>query len=374
MRVPIAARLLFVLMPSLPMLAAVPPPHHQAGVPPRRTSVAVREDAFLINGQPTLKGRVWRGHGLEGLLPNSRMVQGTFDDLNPDTRARWAYPDTMSWDAARNTREFVAAMPEWRRHGLLAVTLNLQGGSPEGYSQGQPWHNSAITEDGALRPEYMGRVERILDEADRLGMAVILGLFYFGQDERLRDEPAIARAVDNAVAWVLGKGYRNVLIEINNECNVRYDHAILQPARVHDLITRAKGITRGGRRLLVSTSYGGGTLPGPEVLAASDFVLLHGNGVSNPDRIAEMVRQTRQLPAFTPKPIVFNEDDHYDFDKPWNNFVAATSVYASWGFFDFRRKGEALEEGYQSVPVVWAVSSVRKRGFFSLLREMTGGR
>ena len=374
MRVPIAARLLFVLMPSLPMLAAVPPPHPQAGVPPRRTSVAVREDAFLINGQPTLKGRVWRGHGLEGLLPNSRMVQGTFDDLNPDTRARWAYPDTMSWDAARNTREFVAAMPEWRRHGLLAVTLNLQGGSPEGYSQGQPWHNSAITEDGALRPEYMGRVERILDEADRLGMAVILGLFYFGQDERLRDEPAIARAVDNAVAWVLGKGYRNVLIEINNECNVRYDHAILQPARVHELITRAKGITRGGRRLLVSTSYGGGTLPGPEVLAASDFVLLHGNGVSNPDRIAEMVRQTRQLPAFTPKPIVFNEDDHYDFDKPWNNFVAATSVHASWGFFDFRRKGEALEEGYQSVPVVWAVSSVRKRGFFSLLREMTGGR
>ena len=374
MRVPIAARLLFVLMPSLPMLAAVPPPHPQAGVPPRRTSVAVREDAFLINGQPTLKGLVWRGHKLEGLLPNSRMVQGTFDDLNPDTRARWAYPDTMSWDAARNTREFVAAMPEWRRHGLLAVTLNLQGGSPEGYSQGQPWHNSAITEDGALRPEYMGRVERILDEADRLGMAVILGLFYFGQDERLRDEPAIARAVDNAVAWVLGKGYRNVLIEINNECNVRYDHAILQPARVHELITRAKGITRGGRRLLVSTSYGGGTLPGPEVLAASDFVLLHGNGVSNPDRIAEMVRQTRQLPAFTPKPIVFNEDDHYDFDKPWNNFVAATSVHASWGFFDFRRKGEALEEGYQSVPVVWAVSSVRKRGFFNLLREMTGGR
>ena len=374
MRVPIAARLLFVLVPSLPMLAAVPPPHPQAGDPPRRTSVAVREDAFLINGQPTLKGRVWRGHGLEGLLPNSRMVQGTFDDLNPDTRARWAYPDTMSWDAARNTREFVAAMPEWRRHGLLAVTLNLQGGSPEGYSQGQPWHNSAITEDGALRPEYMGRVERILDEADRLGMAVILGLFYFGQDERLRDEPAIARAVDNAVAWVLDKGYRNVLIEINNECNVRYDHAILQPARVHELITRAKGITRGGRRLLVSTSYGGGTLPGPEVLAASDFVLLHGNGVSNPDRIAEMVRQTRQLPAFTPKPIVFNEDDHYDFDKPWNNFVAATSVHASWGFFDFRRKGEALEEGYQSVPVVWAVSSVRKRGFFSLLREMTGGR
>jgi hypothetical protein len=326
--------------------------------------VSIEGDRFLINGRPTLAGLTWRGYRLEGLLPNSRMVQGVFDDLNPDTK---------TWDPERNTREFVAAMPEWRSHGLLAVTLNLQGGSPEGYSQAQPWHNSAFDADGSLRPAYMVRVERILDEADRLGMAVILGLFYFGQDERLRDEPAVVRAMEGAVTWVLDKGYRNVLIEINNECNVKYDHAILQPARVHELIARATRVARGGRRLLVSTSYGGNTLPGPEVLAASDFVLLHGNGVSNPDRIAEMVRQTRAMPAFTPKPVVFNEDDHYEFDKPRNNFVAATSEHASWGFFDFRRKEEGFDEGYQSVPVNWGISSARKRGFFSLLREMTGG-
>jgi hypothetical protein len=29
-----------------------------------------------------------------------------------------------------------------------------------------------------------------------------------------------------------------VIVEINNECNVRYDHAILQPSRVHELIER----------------------------------------------------------------------------------------------------------------------------------------
>jgi hypothetical protein len=347
----------------------------RATAPPatRATAVSIEGDTFLINGRPTLAGLRWRGYRLEGLLPNSRMVQGVFDDLNAETRGRWAYPDTKTWDPDRNTREFVAAMPEWRRDGLLAVTLNLQGGSPEGYSQAQPWHNSAFTEDGSLRPEYMVRVERILNEADQLGMAVILGLFYFGQDERLRDEPAVVRAVEGAVTWVLDKGYRNVLIEINNECNVKYDHAILQPARVHELIARARSIARGGRRLLVSTSYGGNTLPGAEVLAASDFVLLHGNGISNPDRIAEMVRQTRAMPAFTPKPVVFNEDDHYDFDKPRNNFVAATSEHASWGFFDFRRKEEGFDEGYQSVPVNWGISSARKRGFFGLLREMTGG-
>jgi hypothetical protein len=115
-------------------------------------------------------------------------------------------------------------------------------------------------------------------------------------------------------------------------------------------------------------------VPGDAVLAASDFVLLHGNGVTNPDRIAEMVRLTRQIPTYTPKPILFNEDDHYGFEKPWNNFVAATSEHASWGFFDFRRQGEGLDEGYQSVPVNWGISAPRKRGFFNLLLEMTGGR
>jgi hypothetical protein len=41
--------------------------------------------------------------------------------------------------------------------------------------------------------------------------------------------------------------------------------------------------------------------------------------------------------------------------------------------FDFRMKGEGFEEGYQSVPVNWGISSARKRGFFNLVAEMTGG-
>ena len=117
-----------------------------------KTAVEIVADRFHINGKPTYAGRTWRGMRIEGLLMNSRMVQGIFDDLNPATRDMWVYPDTESWDPDRNTREFVAAMPEWRRHGLLAFTINLQGGSPQGYSQDQPWHNNAFTADGALRP------------------------------------------------------------------------------------------------------------------------------------------------------------------------------------------------------------------------------
>jgi hypothetical protein len=348
------------------------PAQEKAKEPRRQTAVTIQGEMFCINGQPTYKGRTWNGQKIEGLLLNSRMVQAIFDDLNPETVHLWKYPDTKQWDPERNTREFIAAMPTWRRQGLLGMTVNLQGGSPQGYSTQQPWHNSALKEDGSLRADYLNRLQRVLDKADELGMVVILGLFYFGQDERLKDEEAVKRGVDNAIDWLFDQGYRNVLIEVNNECNVRYDHDILKPQRVHELLERVRKRTRDGRRFLVGTSYGGGVVPKENVVRASDFLLLHGNGVKDPARIAEMVRQTRQVPGYRPMPILFNEDDHFDFDQPKNNFAAAISEYASWGFFDYRMKGEGFDDGYQSVPVNWGARSARKQGFFRLLSEITG--
>jgi hypothetical protein len=360
-------RAVFVLAASLLIAQAAAAQDAAA----RKTSVSIVGDAFHINGRPTYAGRVWNGKKIEGLLMNSRMVQATFDDLNEKTRPRWAYPDTKAWDPERNVREFLAAMPEWRRHGLLGITVNFQGGSPEGYSKDQPWHNSAFEPDGALRPVYLDRMRRVLDRADELGMAVIVGVFYFGQDERFKDESAVVAALDNAVDWLHAGGWGNVLIEVNNECNVRYDHAILRPERVHELITRVKERTRGGRRFPVGTSYGGGTIPRENVVRASDFLLLHGNGVADPQRIADMVKRTRAVPGYRPMPILFNEDDHFDFDKPRNNMTAAVGEYCSWGYFDPGKNNYA--DGYQSPPVNWGLNTDRKRAFFARLREIAGG-
>ena len=335
-----------------------------------RTTVSIVGDQFFINGRPTYEGRTWQGRKIQGLLLNTRMVQGIFDDRNSNTVARWAYPDTGRWDAERNTREFLAAMPTWREHGLLAFTLNLQGGSPEGYSNQQPWHNSAFEADGSLRSDYLARLERILNRADELGLAVMLGCFYFGQDERLRDEAAVVQAVDNMLAWLEAHPWRHLLLEVNNECNVRYDHAILRPDRVHELITRIQQRVHEGRRFLVGTSYGGGTIPKENVVRASDFILIHGNGVSDPSRLAEMVRRTRQVSGYTPKPILFNEDDHFDFDQPRNNFLAALDEYASWGYFDPGKNN--YQDGYQSPPVRWDLNTPRKQAFFHLVSEITG--
>ncbi len=128
---------------------------------------------------------------------------------------------------------------------------------------------------------------------------------------------------------------------------------------------------RNGRRLLVSTSFGGGFIPVDNVLAVNDFVLVHGNGVKDPARIEEMVRIIKAKPNYKGEPIVFNEDDHFDFDKPYNNFIAATKAGASWGYFDYRMKDEGFVEGYQSMPADWGINSERKKGFFGLLKKMT---
>lgn len=53
-----------------------------AQAPLRKTSVSIVGEAFHINDQATYPRREWRGRKIEGLLLNSRMVQGTFDDLS----------------------------------------------------------------------------------------------------------------------------------------------------------------------------------------------------------------------------------------------------------------------------------------------------
>lgn len=337
-----------------------------------RTTVSIVGEEFYINDKPTFEGREWKGHQIQGLLPNSRMVQGIFDDLNPETRDNFKYPDTEIWDPERNTNEFVAAMEEWFSHGLLAFTLNLQGGSPLGYGN-HGWVNSTFDPKGNLREDYMKRLVKILDRADELGMVVILGYFYFGQDQHLEDEAAVLNAVDNITGWILDRGYRNILIEINNESRPvgrGYEHEILCHDRVPELIRRVQDISN--NTLLVSTSFNGGVIPTPEIARVSDFILIHGNGVHDPYRIIDMVKQTRALEGYTTKPVVFNEDDHFDFDKPMNNLVAATSAYASWGYFDYRMEGEGYADGFQSVPVDWSINSDRKKAFFQLIREITG--
>jgi hypothetical protein len=434
---------------SMAALPALYPLRGQAQA--RKTEVAIKGDAFLINGRPTYAGRMFNGKKVEGLLMNTRMVQGIFDDLNPETASRWVYPDTKKWEPDRNTTEFMAAMPEWKRHGVLAFTINLQGGSPgfaggrgrrgggaagaaapaggaatgqtaaapaaaapgtgaqptppaappagerggagaappgggpEGRGRGRgptgpQLENSAIDPEGNLRPAYMARLKRILDRADELGMVAIVGYFYFGQDQRLKDEAAVTRAVLNATNWLLDAGYRNVLVEVNNECDISYDHEILRPARVPELIKLVQSQTRGGRRLLVSTSFGGTNSPAPRehpdtpvsagVAKVSDYLLIHGNGPNDPALIKRCIAATRQLGGNRPVPVMINEDPNFHFTEPANHLLASVDEYTSWGYYEQGQNN--YQDGFQSPPVNWTINTDNKRQFFELVKKVTG--
>jgi hypothetical protein len=352
----------------------------------RQTEVTIVGEKFHINGSPTYEGRIWTTsyggeYPIEGLLMNARLVQGIFDDLNEKTRGQWAYPDTKMWDPDRNTDEFVRAMASWREHGLLGFTLNLQGGCPYGYCSGFPWDNSAFAPDGSLRESFIQRAKRIIDHADELRMVVILGLFYFGEDGTLENEEALKRAVRNAATWVLRNGYTNVIIEINNECTApAYNHEILRCEQVHELIKLVQDTEVDGRSLYVTTSLAGGQVPTDNIVEVSDYILIHGNSVNNHEGISKISEEIREKNVYREMPLVNNEDDipwrnpEQGWGEKGNNFVASIKSYTSWGYFDFRLPDEVNDynQGFQSVPVNWQISSERKRDFFDLLAEITG--
>jgi len=335
--------------------AARPGSHH--------TIVSIRGTKFAINGKVTYAGTL-----ASGLLLNSRMAQAIFDDENPATVGNWAYPDTGRWDPQRNVDEFIAAIPAYARQGLRAVSINLQGGSPNTSADPFRGNNqltvvSAFRQDGSLKKPWLARLNRVISTCDRDGVVVILGLFYFGQDERLLDDSAVVRGTDTITSWLLRRNFRNVLVEIGNESDLDYDHAILQADRVQELIRRVQ--RRSGGRLKVATSFAGGSIPPDAVLRQEDFVLVHGNG-QTVQGISAMIDRIKTDSAYgvRPKPIVFNEDS-----TSIANLNEAVAEGASWGYYDQGQNNYI--DGFQSPPVNWQINTPTKIAFFARVRMLT---
>src|ERR1051326_390195 len=96
------------------LLLVIPARDAEAAANGHQTAVSIVGDEFYVNGRPTYPGCIWKGRKIQGLLLNARLVQGVFDDRNTNTVSFWAYPDTGKWDPERDTREFLAAMRDWR--------------------------------------------------------------------------------------------------------------------------------------------------------------------------------------------------------------------------------------------------------------------
>jgi hypothetical protein len=352
------------------------------------TNLQIEGCTFYLNGSPTYEGVTHEGRRIEGLLFNTRMVQAIFDDANPETATYWRYPDTGEWDPDRNTDEFCAMLPTYRAHGVLGVTVGLQGGGsiyePEVYEN---YVNTAFRPDGTLKPAYCDRLARVLNAADDAGMVVIVNYFYWRQLDKLNGESAIRRAVDEATDWLLRSGHRNVLVDIMNEFHA--GEGLLESEGIGDLIARVKQTTLHGRRLWVSSSvHPENLLPPGAWQARQDVYMPHGNDFWADDLRAEL-QAIKASPAFeaNPRPILINEDSTYV-----ESLEAAVDAYASWGFYsqgygaggwnhgrvawperDREETYEALS-GFQTVPVNWSINTARKRAFFDRVAALTRNR
>ncbi len=354
------------------------------------TLVGIRGSEFTINGRPTYTPGAGFPHAdanVVGTLLNVRAVQAVFDDANYPGQGSASHPyasNTMGavafdypggkWDPERQTDEFVKALPLWRRSGVLGFTVNLQGGGPTDGNYGetgpmQPHDNSAFDSHGELKPAYAARLAKVLTEADRLGMVVIVGLFYQGEDERVEvtpDERYIKRAIENAIEYLKKLGHRNILIEVDNEVNAGgYSHRMLQPDGVLEALRTAKAAAAG--RFPVSTSWAGGLQARSQRAEAAvkemDYILIHTNG-KTPEQVRETIAASRRLGG-TDRPLLINEDGVSGF-----NLQAAVEERVGWGYYD--QGWNNYRDGFQSPPTNWGINTPVKWLFFEQVARLTG--
>ena len=349
------------------------------------TEIHIDRNQFYINNQLTYPDISYQGRKIEGLLFNSRMVQAIFDDANPVTAVNWIYPDSGVWDADRNVDEFCAALPEYRRHGLLAVTVGLQGGGsvyhPEIYDH---YLNSAFAPDGTFKQAYFDRLLKVIRAADEIGMIVIVNYFYVKQARRLESESVARRITEDVTDWLLRTGHRNLLVDVANESANWWNVSFFQPDSIHKLIEIVQQTTLDGRRLLAGSSTSGGEgLPYGRWQEIEDFHMPHGNGLKPDDLAAKLQRfKAGELYLTHPKPILINEDSVFV-----ENLEAAIDEYSSWGFYhqgygsqykdlsdwttQKRESQYADLTGFQTVPVNWGINDRWKKAFFNKLKEIT---
>jgi hypothetical protein len=354
-----------------------------------QTTVGIHGSQFTINGNPAYtaaSGFPFADPNLQGTLLNVRAVQAIFDDANyPNEGSRahpyasntmgqvfWDYPDGP-WDPERNLHEFLAALPDWRRAGILAFTVNLQGGGPPDGNYGekgtlQPHLNSGFDPQGNLKPDYAGRLRRVIEEADKSGMVVIVGFFYQGSNERIQADPEdryANEAVRQASLFLKNLPHRNILIEIANETNPSYKHPIMQPDGILNAVLLAQQTVE--HQIPVSMSWVGGVLRrgsrGDLAMRAVDYVLFHTNGQS-PESVHESIRAMRQWAGYD-RPVLINEDGVSTF-----NLQAAVQEHVGWGYYD-NGLGN-YRDGFQDPAIDWKIGSNAKWLFFEQVARLTG--
>lgn len=317
-----------------------------------RTHVSISGESFLIGGKPVYSEIAGSRSEAHGLLMNSRLIQGIFDDAaDPGRFARFG---RETWNPEKNTDDLIAALPEWYRYGLRAFTVGFQGGGPCFTTRNPTIDNNPYGADGTRLDEaYADRMDRLIRAADEIGMVVIVSFLYAGQIARLKDGRAVRRAVTGASRFLREGGYTNVLVEVANEYNVCRNRPLVCTAEgMASLMDLARDESGG---LPVGCSGGGGHAE-EEVCQASDYILIHGNGQTR-QQYYNLIRRVR---AWAPRrPVVNNEDS-----PCIGQLAVAYATRSSWGYYNNATK--------QEPPADWGVTPGEDTFFARRMAEGIG--
>ncbi len=301
------------------------------------TALSVKGDRFLINGKYTYCEIKDCPENNKGLLMNARFIQGVFDDeLDPSRFDRFG----KNFDPEANTDLLIEALPQWYAHGLRAFTVGLQGGGPCFTISNHTIKNSPYSPDGkSIDDAYLSRLYRLIEAADKIGMVVIVSLFYGDQVRFLKDDEAVKNAVTLVCNLLRDKGYTNLIIEIANEHDIDClkPYPVLQTAEGMATLLALAREQSGG--MPVGSSRLGGSFD-KIVAEASDVIFIHGNGLTRHEYYQLIQRAKAIKPA---RPIVCNEDS-----QAISRIDVSVEHGASWGYYNNMTK--------QEPPTDWSIT------------------
>lgn len=259
-----------------------------------------QQDRFYVRSgvgaswKQTYDGRFYR-RKVRGSLALLRLTQALFAD-------DWLRE--RKFDPSANTDRLIEQLDFYKQHGVGGIVVSLQGTDP-GYASevngvarapsadlGEKSGAlvSAYQSDGSLKADWIARLDRLIEAANRRGLIVCLVLFQQDQDEVLNSPDAILDAARNITRHLVERNARNVIVDVADawdEPEGRWDHRRFIPRFVENLIRAVRGqFQHADFSLPIGASSGTGMMYPMSLAQVCDVVLLQGDGRSAADKLA----------------------------------------------------------------------------------------
>jgi hypothetical protein len=170
---------------------------------------------------------------------------------------------------------------------MAAHGINLIGAYIQGTNAGWPDADAGIngyTRDGKLKPAVAARLERLVREADKRGMVVMVGLLTPRKDQEFHDDKAVRAAIESSAAQLRDKQLKNVFVDLMHE----FSH----PERVDKELLREPN---GEQKKATLTQWFKTIAPDIEVGVCPD--INSGTGTSYPGMEVRIIQKQMPIPS-----------------------------------------------------------------------------